>query len=1276
VAHAVFISYAAVDASTAEAVCRTLEAAGIPCWIAPRDVAPGVRYAQAIVDGIRAARAFVLVFSAAASASEQVEREVDRAVAGGLPILPLRIEDVVPSRSLEYYLAGQHWLDALTVPRDESLERLTAAVRALLAAEARTGTQRPAQPSQGAGSAERVEPPVGAQPSRDERKAVTTLFCDLVAFTAMSEAADPEDVDRILGEYFARATKVIESHGGTVEKFIGDAVVGVFGVPAVHEDDPERAVRAGLRLLEALEGMTRPDGTPLEARCGVNTGEALVRLDVDPASGRGFLTGDAVNVAARLQAAAPPGGVAVGATTHDLTAHTVDYEELEPIAAKGKSALVAVFLAKAPISRLGIMLDRERLTALVDRDAELAYLTSLFEKAVASSSPQFALIVGEPGIGKSRLVAELFAYVDARPELITWRQGRCLSYGEGVTFWALGEVVKAQAGILETDDTETAEAKLEPIVPAGPDREWLRNRLRALLGLEAPQAGREENFTAWLRFLEGLAAPGPAVLVFEDLHAADDSLLAFLEFFAGNVDDVPLLVIATARPRLFEKHPAFAASIPRVNRITLERLSDEQTERLVCGLLETLHAPSEVVSTIIRRCEGNPFYAEESARLFQDRVRDEASHVFERAAEGRAGPTDAEAPLPGSVQAVIAARLDTLPPDCKQILADASVVGTVFWSGALAALGQRGTADVDLALHELVAKQLVHRVRDSSMAGESEFAFWHALARDVAYAQLPRAVRAEKHAAAARWIEGKVGERIEELAEVLAHHYATALDLARSAGQKDLVDALANPAVHNLSLAGDHAINLDVAAAERYYSRALELVGAHGAQRPRLLVHWAETLKQGSRFKEAANALEESITALKAAGDTRAAAVAMMKLGEVRISLGDPDVFDLGAEAVALLDDDGPSSERAYVLATFGAGLWIIKCDPPAAIEEVGQAIDMCEQLGLPEPVRALGMRAGARCDLGDLGGLEDYQKAFAAAEAQGLGAERALLYANYSGTVWEAKGPQTAFQVSKEGLEFARRRGIQEYALTLSVEMIEHLCNLGEWDEALMRAADLAPALEAADDVWDLVDLQSRQALLLAWRGEAGKAESFVVWLALQGREAETPWLAGLALLAASAVRLRLGDSEAALGLLGEMAGILRPIGETTFVEYLPEAVRIALAAGDGEVAARLAEGIESSSPLGQHGLAVVSALLAEARGEHSKAASAFNDAASRWHEFGVPFEEAQALLGYGRCLVALGRAPEAAAPLAAAREIFARLGAKPALAETGELMQKVRSA
>ena len=352
-----------------------------------------------------------------------------------------------------------------------------------------------------------VEP---TRSATEERKVVTTLFCDLVGFTAASESADPEDLDRMLAEYFAAARKEVEAFGGIVEKFIGDAVVGVFGVPAAHEDDPERAVRAGLRICEVAEDLTSVGDVPLRLRVGINTGEAFVRLGVTPGSGEGFFAGDAVNTASRLQAVAPEMGVAVGIGTYEATSAVFDYKELEPAALKGKAEPVRVFWAKAPRSRIGTDLTRTHTTPFIGREIDLAILRGVFDKTRASNAPQLVLVVGEPGIGKSRLVAELRASVGELPDLVTWRQGRCLPYGEGITFWALGEILKAHAGILESDDSATARGKLELVLPEGDERAWFRQRLLPLLGIEATStAEREELFTAWRRFLEHIAERDP-----------------------------------------------------------------------------------------------------------------------------------------------------------------------------------------------------------------------------------------------------------------------------------------------------------------------------------------------------------------------------------------------------------------------------------------------------------------------------------------------------------------------------------------------------------------------------------------------------------------------------------------------------------------------------------------------------------------------------------------------------------------------------------------------
>jgi len=1115
----------------------------------------------------------------------------------------------------------------------------------------------------------------------EERKTVTTLFCDLVAFTAMSEAADPEDVDALLRTYHAAARKVIESHGGAVEKFIGDAVVGVFGVPAAHEDDPERAARAGLRIVQALEGMTRPDGSPLEVRVGVNTGEALVRLDVTPGSGEGFLTGDAVNVAARLQAAAPPGGVVVGEATHSLSARAIVYEELPPVTAKGKAEPVSAWLALEPAARMGVDIADARETPMVGRDHELAFVRSLFHRCVDASLPQLALIVGEPGIGKSRLVAELLAYVNGLPGMTTWRQGHCLPYGEGVTYWPFAEIVRAHAGILDSDDRDTLRDKLEAVLPDDADRPWYRNRLRALLGEPAPDASRAENFVAWSRFVEHVAAQRPLVLVFEDLHWADDALLAFIESLAEEVSGVPLLIVCAARPELLDAHEAFAAAPRCASRIDLTALRELDMAHLVLDLLDGAVAPAEVQAAIVQRSAGNPYFAGESARLLTDSgMLARRGGPLEPAVDGGAAGAGAGAsarpetlPLPDSVQALIAARLDALSPSSKALLADASVIGPTFWGGAVEALGRRETAAADEALRELAAKQFVRRSRTSTMEGEREYTFWHALAREVAYQQLPRASRARKHVAAARWIEAKVGERSDEMPEILAHHYTMALEYARSCGQADLAAELLDPTLGRLLAAGVRTLKLDPPAAERYYRTALGLAPVDHRLRPRILLGFVELHQVAFRFKEAEAAAVEVIPLLERVGDDEGAAQALCRLVACRWYSGG-DTEGLLARAQGLLDRVPPTEAHVRTLASF-AGWSYLAFDGRVeeTLEHCARAVALAARLDLPVPVDALSLHALARLENGDAQALSDYDRALAEAERQGLKTDVAMLKLNRGGPILALAGAAEAYSACLEGLEYARASGVPYFVVPFEGAVAQMLSVLGDWDEALSRMADVAAAMEEGDDVWDLLDVRSRQVQVMARRGTAESAEPLVRWLLEKRLQTPVSYLSTFALCASATVYRHLGRISEALDLLREWTRQTSMMGDVGWLVLAPGAVRVALAGGEASLAEIICSRVCPGLPLGEHVLVVAGAARAEARGEHEAAAVGFADAAARWRDFSVPYEEGHALLGQGRCLAALGRAPEAAAPLTAAREVFARLGARPALAETDDLRARL---
>ncbi len=1105
---------------------------------------------------------------------------------------------------------------------------------------------------------------VHTRPFAEERKVVTALFCDLVAFTATSESADPEDVDKMLAAYFAMARAEIEAHGGTVEKFIGDAVVGVFGVPAAHEDDPERAVRAGIRITEAAEELTSVGGAPLKLRVGINTGEALVRLGIAPGSGEGFLAGDAINTASRIQSVAREMGVAVGLGTYEATQQVFDYEELEPATLKGKTDPVRVFWAKFPLARFGTDLTRTHDTPFIGREIDLALLKGIFEKTVAAGSPQLVTVVGEPGLGKSRIVAELGSYIDGRSELITWRQGRCLPYGEGITFWALGEILKAHTGILESDDHATAITKLEVVLPQGSEREWFRQRLLPLLGIEASSpAEREELFTAWRRFFESVAEQYPAVLVFEDLHWADPAMLAFLEHLADRAEEVPLLIVGTARPELFERHPDFTNSLRNATPVNLAPLSEQETARLVLALLETSVIPAELQAPILERSGGNPLYAEEFVRLLKDKdllIKDGSSWALK---EGT------EIPFPDSVQALIAARLDTLSPARKAMLADAAVIGKVFWAGAIAAMGDLSETEVTEAMWELSRKELVRASRRSSMEGEHEYAFWHVLARDVSYAQLPRTSRASRHVAAAVWIESKAPHRLEDLAEVLAYHYTSAMELATAAGQAEEAAELKAPALRFLTLAGERALGLDTAAALDAFQRALELTPPGHPARPEALARFGEAALQSVRLAHAAEALEEAIASFRDRGDILAAAKAMNTLASVFQRLNDPRLSEVRREALSMLEPLPPGSELLDALADVSADMTLVG-NPEEGLAMAERALLIATEIGLAPPARVLGYRGLARGNLGDAGALRDYREALELATQAGQGRAAAIIYNNLGIDRRNIEGPRAALETFREGLGFAEARGLKEVAALIRTSALSAMLGAGELSEMLDMAGPLGDDAEASGDNFDLSEIRGAQAIALTYVGRASEAAGLLDEVTEVTRRAGRPDDMVIVLSCAAVTRASLGGTETALAILREVEAV-PSLGEAAELAiYLPAIVRAAISVGTPDLAERLVGHLPSRYPYAEHALVAANAALAEAHGETEVAADAYADAAARWESFGVVPELGFALLGQARCLIELSRAGESTGILQHAREIFMSCGMRPALEETDAIL------
>jgi class 3 adenylate cyclase/tetratricopeptide (TPR) repeat protein len=616
--------------------------------------------------------------------------------------------------------------------------------------------------------------PLQPTATRHERKFATALFADIVGSTELAAREDPEVVQALIGRAFDRLAAEIDRYGGLIEKFVGDAVLAVFGVPSAHEDDPERAVRAGLEMHAVLSELNRSfaaEGRPvLEMRIGVEAGEVLVDLERAGAARDRMLTGDAVNVAARLQSAASPGHVVVGPATYAATKEVIDYRDLAPLDLKGKAGPVPAWHAlRVRARRRGERPPLGLEARLVGRDEELAVLKQTLQRVESEGRPALVTVLGNAGVGKSRLAWEFAKYVEGLPQFLYWRRGRSLAYGN-VSYSALAEAVKAQCEVLEDDPPEVVADKVDHATLELFGDIEVAPHVRALVGARTEQRPtREELFDAWRRFLERMAARYPLVLVLEDLHWADAGLLDFVDHLADWASG-PILILTMARPELLETRPSWGGGKRNYAAIYLDPLTEPECEAMVEDLLSS-DLPTAVTRLVAERSEGNPLYAEEIVRMLIDRG---VLRATEASRWEVAQPIE-QVEVPRSIQALIAARLDTLPAEEKTIVQDAAVAGRIFWLGAVAALSSRPVADARDAIGRLRVKEIVTPREPPVFSGELEFAFRHVLIRDVAYESLPKLVRASKHVSVARWAEERAGDRGRELAEVVGAHYLRAI---------------------------------------------------------------------------------------------------------------------------------------------------------------------------------------------------------------------------------------------------------------------------------------------------------------------------------------------------------------------------------------------------------------------------------------------------------------------------------------------------------------------
>ena len=992
----------------------------------------------------------------------------------------------------------------------------------------------------------------------EERKLVSVLFADIVGSTGLGAENDPEVVRGVMGRYFARMKEIAEGYGGTVEKFIGDAVMVVFGVPQVHDDDAERAVRAALAMRDAMPALNAEIAVELGARISVNTGQAVAGGGQD---GQFLVTGDTVNVAARLQQGADLGEVVVGALTESLTRAAIEYQAHAPIVAKGKAEPLAAFAAVRPRSRTP---DQARglpgmRAQLVGRDRELRLLLEVFARVSEESRAHLFTIVGAPGVGKSRLVGEALARFAASGEAHVAR-GRCLPYGAGITYWPIAELVRQDCGVASGDEREVVLGKLEArvsgLIAGDADRRAVRSRLAVVLGLELPGvalpgvgADQLSAELAWgiRRHLEALAKQRPTVIVIDDIQWAEAPLLAVLDDVLERAVDAPLLLVCIARPELLDR-PGWLGGRANATLITLEPLSATDTTTLVARLLDVDDLPPDLRERIVARSEGNPLFCEEFVRMLIDEGR--IARIDER---WQATAAISEVRVPESVQAVIAARIDRLTGDEKRALQVASVIGERFSESQLRTL----SGDRPLPLGPLRRKGLVREDDDVSSADRHRFK--HLLVRDVAYASLPKAERADLHDRFGRLLLAEVGDRRAEYTQIVAHHAERALALSqelRLAGP-----ALADRARHALTLhleAAEHVgafRAVDVAARHLEHARGAAAALGDGltpAERIALATAEADFLELSSRYDEALAAFgaardlalghgridlaaraqngrfrvtiwaaenvdqfnleqEEALRLAGLSGQPSLKLDAALLLLEQRWGSGQLELMRSEGDALLALAMSTGDRARAAVINARLASCAVFLGDQEGYERYAAAAVELSTQLGTPEPPWAISARPRRLLMRGQ--------------SEEALAAYRLTL--------------QRPEEVGDRLRIIASSRSIAETLLVLE--------RYGEMEGILPRAIELSVQ---TGERWSRAELFAMRAIGAAKRGVLADAERWVLEASRQVRERD---LTGMAETehALGIVRGTAGRDEEAAGHFRRSIEIIRG---TEFTTTLPK--------------------------------------------------------------------------------------------------------------------------
>lgn len=1091
-----------------------------------------------------------------------------------------------------------------------------------------------------------------------ERRLVSVLFADLVGFTALSESRDPEDMRELLTRYFDIARSFIERYGGAIEKFIGDAVMAVWGTPVANEDDAERAVRAALDLVEAVAGLGQEVRAPaLTARAAVLTGEAAVNLG---AQGQGMVAGDLVNTASRVQSAAEPGSVLVGESTRRASEAAIAYEDAGLHELKGKEEPVQLYRALRVVAGRGGLMKSEGLEPpFVGRDRELKLVKDLFHACVEDGKAHLVQVTGIAGIGKSRLTWEFFKYMDGLQKVFFWHRGRCLSYGEGVTYWALAEMVRGRADILEGEDRSSALTKLheavERYVPDPEDRRFVEPRLALLLSLEDRQVpDKADLFAGWRLFFERLAEQDPVLMVFEDMQWADPSLVEFLDYLLDWSRNHALFVMTLARPEALGA--TLAGSKRNATSIFLEPLAPAAMQKLLGGFVPGLSA--DLADKILDRAEGVPLYAVETVRMLLDR-----GLLVQEGAVYRPAGTIESLEIPETLHSLIAARLDGLAPEERRLLQDASVLGKTFTIEGLAALTDTPAAQVDAVLSALVRKEVLSLVADPRSPERGQYGFLQDLVRNVAYETLPKRERKAKHLAVAAYLEGAGYE--EEIAEVLASHY---LDAYKEVPQADDAHAIKERARLMLVRAGERASSLAASEeAVRHFEHALDLADdpldrAELSERAGR-VGWVAGEREAAKRR-----LEDAVNAYESLGEETRIASVRAVLGELAYDEGrlESGIHEMEGAYRALSAQPGTDA-----LASLGAQLarlHFFAGNVEQAIDYVEEALALAEGRRLPDVLsqalntKAVTLTARNRFYEGEV----LHRAALQVALDHDAPAAALRAYNNLASVLGYLDRNEEVLQLLEPFLALARRVGDRPWEWGALGVAIDPLIQLGRWDEALARGEEMRTVMGGATSAYALELIFV--PFVHAQRGDLDRARSDLdatLQAIGDSDDAQTRAVSDSVL----AIVLEAERQHPAAKDAGERAfsarvelGLSHPAAKQGFVV----AVEASLALGDVASATRHLSVIEEAG-LGevtpyvhaQHARLKAGLAITEDRPEAADAA--LREAAGTFREISMPFWLAVVLLERGEFLLSLSRGPEAEPLLSEAAEIFTSLQARP---------------